>query len=582
MANKENNAMLDERSVLLITGGGKGITAQCAIKLAENAGCRFILVGRSPVHAEEPEWASGMDLSEDLQKNAISYFKDKDEKISPKDLQREVNKVISNREILRTLSQIKAFGGQAVYISADVTNEQSLIPQIAQTVQELGPVTGVIHGAGNLADKLIENKSGKDFDLVVDTKVTGLDNILRAVDAEQLKFLVLFASVAGFFGNAGQSDYAVANEILNKSAHIIQKSLPNCRVISINWGPWDSGMVSPQLKKVFERRNIPLINSEEGVQTLVNELTGVQRKNPQIVVGSPIFAQNETNLSNRNITIIRRRMTLDENPFVKDHHIGPNPVLPATCASSWLIDSCESLNPGWKFYRMEDFKVLKGVTFDIGEQVYEMQLELLPDSKKVEKVYDTVITSQNGNNRKIFHYSGQVTLVKELPARPNHQIIRDLQLNSSESRKGSEFYRDGTLFHGPLFQGVQEVLLINEKNVVTRVSLPPIDFETQGQFSAQAANPFINDAVVQSLLIWTQDFYQTPCLPSRLHEWIQYRNVPFNELIWVILTVTYHNDHAVSGDILVLDESGDEFFHFTGLEGTISKQLSRYIGKKPN
>ena len=135
--------------------------------------------------------------------------------------------------------------------------------------KKAGSISGVIHGAGNLADKLIENKTEKDYDLVVNPKVNGLRSIIHCVDAEKLDFLVLFSSVAGFFGNVGQTDYAIANEVLNKSAYILQRSLPNCFVISINWGPWDSGMVTPQLKKVFERHNIPLISAEQGIKKLL-------------------------------------------------------------------------------------------------------------------------------------------------------------------------------------------------------------------------------------------------------------------------------------------------------------------------
>ena len=122
---------------------------------------------------------------------------------------------------------------------------------------------------------------------MVDTKVKGLATVMQVVDPAKLEFLVLFSSVAGFFGNAGQADYAVANEVLNQSARLLKKSLPNCRVLAINWGPWDSGMVSPQLKKVFEQRHIPLIQTDEGVETLVAELSGNARSIPQVVVGSP-------------------------------------------------------------------------------------------------------------------------------------------------------------------------------------------------------------------------------------------------------------------------------------------------------
>jgi hypothetical protein len=229
---------------------------------------------------------------------------------------------------------------------------------------------------------------------------------------------------------------------------------------------------------------------------------------------------------------------------------------------------------------MEDFKILKGITFDDGDHDYDMEIKSLAATDGNKKVYEAIITSQNNTERKIFHYSGRITLEKKSPALRQHTPIKDFGLDAKKYRNGSGFYQDGTLFHGPSFQGIQEVLQINENKVIIKVSIPQMDPTVQGQFSARITNPFVNDAIVQSLLLWTQEFYDAPCLPSRLHQWEQYRLIPFDIPVWAILTITYHNDHAVVGNILVQDENGAEFFTYTGLEGTISNHLKRFIGKK--
>ena len=104
--------MLTKESVLFITGGAKGITAQCAIRLAEAAGCNFILAGRSALENDVPVWAAGAASPEELQKQAIAYFQDKGEKISPKDLKHAVGNVLSSREIHATLDAIQSHGGK--------------------------------------------------------------------------------------------------------------------------------------------------------------------------------------------------------------------------------------------------------------------------------------------------------------------------------------------------------------------------------------------------------------------------------------------------------------------------------------
>lgn len=576
MNNPQKLPLLDKKSVVLITGGAKGITARCAIRLAEEAGCNFILAGRSPLLTAEPGWADGARSADELQKEALAHFKAQGENISPKELQRAIGQVVSAREINATLDAIRSLGGEAIYIAADVTDVNSFSDKVKQAEEQLGPVSGVVHGAGNLADKKIENKTGSDFDLVVNTKVRGLNSVLKSVDLQKLKFIVLFSSVAGFFGNTGQADYALANEVLNKSAHILHKALPDCRVIAFNWGPWDSGMVSPQLKKYFTARGIPLINTDEGVETLVSAITADEPPPAQVVVGSQIFGEHEVNVNNGRPVTIHRRITLEDNPFAHDHKIGPNPVLPATCASGWLISACEASYPGWHFSRLLDFKVLKGVTFDGKIQAYEITLEK-QETSTGEKTIEAVVTSATDQGRRIFHYSGTVILSRELPPVPVHPVAGFANLPILEGRR---FYEDGTLFHGPLFSGIEEVAFDKAEKVITKISLPLMDDRTQGQFPVGSTNPFINDAIVQSLLIWSQENYAAPCLPSRLKEWVQYRPIPFGVPIWAVLTVTYHSEHAVAGDILVIGEDGREYFHYVGLEGTISQQLNRYIGRK--
>ena len=582
MTTTHQTPLIAPGSVLLVSGGAKGITAQCVLKIAEHTPCSFILAGRSALLNPEPNWAAGKSNTE-LQASALDDFKKQGKKATPKELQQAVNQVLSSREITATLGKMNQTGAKAVYISADVTDAEGLKTAVESAAKRLGPVTGIIHGAGNLADKSIENKSSRDFDLVVNTKIIGLQNILQAVQPQALKFIVLFSSVAGFFGNSGQADYAIANEVLNKSAYILQKSLPNCRVAAINWGPWDSGMVSDDLKKVFEQRGIRLIDSQNGISALLDELTRPDSL-PQVVIGSPILAELKAALPAGSTLTLRRRLALRDNPFLNDHRIGPQAVLPATCASAWLADACQALHPGLSFSHMEDFKILKGITFDesINEGVNEYILELKPAAAPDEnkQVYDALITSQNEGSRKIFHYSGQVTLSKQIPSAPRPASLAALNKHDLQPKDAKEFYANGTLFHGPSFQGIQQVLLLDEKQVVIKVMLPPLSPQVQGQFPARVTNPFINDAIVQSLLIWTQTYYDAPCLPSRLHQWEHYRLIPFGLPVWAFLEVTHHNQHAVVGNISVQDENGSEYFRFTGLEGTVSQHLKRFIGKK--
>ena len=65
--------------------------------------------------------------------------------------------------------------------------------------------------------------------------------------------------------------------MLNKSAQRYARLLPNCRVVSVNWGPWAGGMVTPALKKLFDQEGVGLIPLETGAEYLVQELRSADR-----------------------------------------------------------------------------------------------------------------------------------------------------------------------------------------------------------------------------------------------------------------------------------------------------------------
>jgi hypothetical protein len=101
----------------------------------------------------------------------------------------------------------------------------------------------------------------------------GLKNLLDATQEDDLKLIVLFSSVAGRYGNSGQCDYAMANEVMNKVARAeAARRGDDCLVRSIDWGPWDGGMVTPALKRWFAERGISTIGLAQGAAAFVDEL----------------------------------------------------------------------------------------------------------------------------------------------------------------------------------------------------------------------------------------------------------------------------------------------------------------------
>src|SRR5262249_11747121 len=129
----------------------------------------------------------------------------------------QVKGVLVAREVAANLERIRQAGGNVIYRAVDVRSPE-VVETIATVRREHGPIRGLIHGAGVLADAHIEDKTSTQFALVYKTKVAGLRTLLSAIGSDELRALVLFSSSTARFGRTGQVDYAMANEVLNKLA----------------------------------------------------------------------------------------------------------------------------------------------------------------------------------------------------------------------------------------------------------------------------------------------------------------------------------------------------------------------------
>ena len=567
--------MITPDSTLLVTGGAKGITADCIIQLAKKCSCNFILVGRSRLEPFLPDWFEEISDEADIKRRIMSDLQARGEKASPRLIQKIFQNYQSHREINRTLTALQDAGCAAEYVSADVSDFDELQGVLQDPINRYGGVNGIVHGAGSLADKLMEKKTLEDFETVFRPKIDGLKNLLKLVPPDNLDVLALFSSVVGFYGNAGQADYAIANEILNKTAYQLKVNHPDLQVVSFNWGPWEAGMVTPELKRAFSERGITLLSREDGTKVFVETLMGNSLPANQLVVGE--FPSSSRSIRPASVTSyqIRRQLSRAANPFLEDHLIGGNPVLPATCGAAWMVNTCEELYPGYSFHRLEGFKVLKGIVFDKTIPTeYTVTIHQQPAEKEGEISLSAEVSSQNLRGGKLYHYRQKVVMVEKLPDPPIHTYEKNMDTRIP----GSTLYEDKTLFHGPAFQGVDELLSLDQSGLQMKIFHPQVEENVQGQFPVRNANPFINDAVVQCLLIWTQKMLQAPCLPSSAEALELFQPLNFDEPYFVDLKIRSQSQTAVLGDITVSDGNNRVCLRILGLEGTISRQLGRFIG----
>jgi NAD(P)-dependent dehydrogenase (short-subunit alcohol dehydrogenase family) len=268
---RQDSVTLDKDSVVLVTGGARGITARAAIAIAKRYGCRIELVGRSPLPGDEdPALAAAPDaraLRGILAKQGgMGQPGSEDRTGTVQNIEARVTRVLADREIRATLA---ALGDRAGYHVVDVRT-----PAFGELIDELyrrhGRLDGVIHGAGVLEDKLMRHKTGESFERVFATKLAAARTQAERL-RDDVKIVVMFSSISGAFGNRGQVDYAAAGDALDKLSWSLQSRIKG-RVVSIDWGPWSGTGMAADLEREYARRGIGLIDPERGVEALLAEL----------------------------------------------------------------------------------------------------------------------------------------------------------------------------------------------------------------------------------------------------------------------------------------------------------------------
>jgi 3-oxoacyl-[acyl-carrier protein] reductase len=111
-------------------------------------------------------------------------------------------------------SQAAKFGTRVVATQVDVCDSAAVRAWVAGTERELGPIVAAVTSAGITRDGPLVTMSDQNWSAVVDTNLSGVYHVCRAVTFGMMKrrrgAIVNLSSVSGLYGNATQTNYAAA------------------------------------------------------------------------------------------------------------------------------------------------------------------------------------------------------------------------------------------------------------------------------------------------------------------------------------------------------------------------------------
>ncbi|MEU7137112.1 SDR family NAD(P)-dependent oxidoreductase [Streptomyces sp. NPDC046261] len=496
--------------LLVVTGGGRGVTAACAVALARRHRAGLLLLGRTPLTAGH-EWAADVPAGH-LRAQIAHRARAAGATAAPREVERLYRDITAQREIAATVAAVRQAGAEARYLPVDVTDAEAVGAALRPHRER---ITGVVHGAGVLADQLITAKRGEDADRVLGPKLLGLRAVLAAVEADRLRHVVLFSSVAGFFGNRGQADYAMANEALNHLAVALKDAHPAARVTALNWGAWEGGMVTPELARMFAERGVPLIPLADGAELFAAQFDRRRPGDTVCVIGpaapwSPPPARRE--LPDGGLRVRRETAPLLTDPVLADHRVDSVPVVPMTAALGAVLDVAGQVLPGTAVTGVRDVTVFKGVVRD-ADAPTALTFELTPHAGGGLRA---VVHDDRGRPR----YGAVLDTGEPAPPPP-----RRTAPPAFDGAEPADPYADGALFHGPALRGIRALLADDGPDMTFLCALRDTPL-ADGACATPRYSPVLADQLLQAPLVWLYRREGIRALPSRIGQFRIHRPLP--------------------------------------------------------
>ena len=530
----ERRSRLDRGDLVLVTGGARGIVFECVLGLARSVGCRLLLTGRTPLPEGEPDWLGvGPDeITVAIRNLEIDLVRS--EGLNLGDAKKHGRLARSQWELVRNLGRLEALGIEVRYEVCDVTNSGELGALVRRASSD-SEIRGVIHGAGVQRSKLIGELDDEAVERTMATKLGPLFTLLDELDWSKVAVFSAFGSVTGQFGNAGQTDYGLANDLLTWAVKDIGLGHPHLQAQTIEWTAWaGAGMVTEEEIKRFEEAGLTPLDVASGVELFLEGLNGSSRPqlaafNPSAgfastrrIVEHPIAARPRTQLLDDTGSggAPVARLSLDGDVYLKQHLVNGEPVVPGTFIAEMFHEAArqEDLKPSEMSFRRP---------FSIRQDDFEVEVVRIEDSMMLVPASRPELEPKG-----LMNLSFATCRVGKAAPRTSKRTVDELgfdrdDLQALQAASGAageaSFYSlldrnfSSALRTGPVFRGIQSTVERGDRflGLVTLTEEAAAMLEVPGGFEF---NPVLADMAVQVACSWAMQTHQVMAIPAEVGE----------------------------------------------------------------
>ena len=396
-------------------------------------------------------------------------------------IERELARYERLHSALMAIRSVRAAGGEACYHAVDLTDPDAVAGVVAGIRERHARVDVLLHAAGLDISHAIADKQPREYDRVFDVKSDGLFNLLHAAADLPIGATVVFSSVAARFGNAGQTDYSAANDLLCKITSSFRTTRPGTRGIALDWTAWAGlGMATRgSVPKVMAMAGIEMLAPETGIPWIRRELTAGPFSG-EVVVGGQLGVLTaeldatggldtgaiDASASGPMVGTITgmgvysgltAETALDPaaQPFLHDHRIDSAPVLPGVMGIEAFAALASLAAPHLRVAGIEQVNFTAPVKFYRDEpRTVTLAAVIQPDGAGL--VADCALSASrtlkgDETPRTTTHFTGRVRLAAGA-LRPERGETPGEQTTAAATH--GDIYR--VLFHGPAYQVIDE------------------------------------------------------------------------------------------------------------------------------
>jgi len=537
--------------VIMVTGGAKGVTAECALAVGQSTGVRLALVGSSPATSDD---------------------------------------------IVRSLQRFRAKGLSCQYYACDITDAKA-VRDLVETIRvELGPVTGVIHGAGANVPRTIQQASLDEAYREIAPKLVGACNLFQALDKAAPKLFVAMTSIIGVTGMVGNAWYAFSNESLKLMLRDFAAKHEGTQALAVAFSVWDEVGMGARLGSIdrLAKMGIRAIPVDDGVRHFMQLFNGDPGTDEVVVTArlggldtwtTRVLPDKHALRFIEQVDYVepgvelraRCHLTLERDLYLQDHVYQGSYLFPTVFGLEAMTQAAAYVlgNPDIEVVRIDDIVLerpivahaVDGVTIGIIAEVRDGVVN------GEQSVRVGIRTERSGYT--VDHFAA--TLVFGEPVSGGHQ---SLDLSSMLDIVPRTDLYGGLLFQGRRFQRMEAIHALDAKSCTIRSyikdgsELVSDSFEGSTSGRLLLGDAFFRDMLLQSIQLTIPQHICLPIGISRIERFRPETKRIDNGIRYVLVDLQRREGRDYIGKVMACDEDGNLRESISGYRVRIVKENS--------